>query len=160
VREAIAVADPSLPISDVRSMERVARDFLIPQRMLANALLVLGGAALLLAVVGIYGVLAQQVAGRTQEIGVRMALGATRSSVLGLVLRRGLKLSAIGGAIGIAASLATARLLESFMFGLTATDATTMVGVALALGGTAVLACVIPAARAARIDPLEALHYE
>ena len=160
LREAIAVADPSLPISDVRSMERVARDFLIPQRMLANALLVLGGAALLLAVVGIYGVLAQQVAGRTQEIGVRMALGATRSSVLGLVLRRGLKLSAIGGAIGIAASLATARLLERFMFGLTATDATTMVGVALALGGTAVLACAIPAARAARIDPLEALHYE
>ena len=160
LREAIAVADPNLPVSDVRSMERVARDFLIPQRMLAGALLVLGGAALLLAIVGIYGVLAQHVAGRTQEIGVRMALGATRGSVLGLVLRRGLTLSAIGGVIGIAASLATARLLESFMFGLTATDAATMTAVALALGGTAVLACVIPALRASHVDPLEALRHE
>ena len=139
-------------------MSQVARDFLIPQRLLAGALGVLGVFALLLAVVGIYGVLAQNVASRTREIGVRMALGATRRGILVLVLGRGLALTGIGAALGLAGALAAARLLESFLFGIRATDPITVAGAALALGTTAALACLVPSLRASRVDPLEALR--
>jgi len=116
--------------------------------------------ALLLAVAGLYGVMAYSVARRTAELGTRMALGATRSNILGLVLGQGLVTAAIGVAIGIAGAIALTRTLQSFLFGLSPTDPLTFAGVACLLILVALLACYIPARRAARIDPMAALHYE
>jgi putative ABC transport system permease protein len=116
--------------------------------------------ALLLAVVGIYGVLAYSVAQRTHEIGIRMALGAEAGDVLRMVLRRTLALAATGIAIGAAAALAATRVLAKFLFEVKPSDPATFVTVAALLAGVAVLASWVPARRAARVDPVEALRYE
>jgi putative ABC transport system permease protein len=121
---------------------------------------IFAGVGLLLAAVGLYGVLAYSVARRTREIGIRMALGAQIADVMGLVVRQGLVLVAAGGVIGIIVALATGRLLRAYLFGVSSSDPVTFIAVALVLAAVALFACWLPARRAARVDPMEALRYE
>jgi len=152
--------DPSLPVSKPRTMAQILDTSVRPQRL--NGLLVAGFAvlALVLAAVGIYGVIAFSVAQRTREIGVRMALGAQPGNILRLIVGQGLSLVLLGVGLGLAASYALARLLESFLFGISPRDPLTFGGVALLLGVVALLASFIPARRAARVEPMVALRYE
>jgi len=127
-----------------------------------NLLLVgaFGGTALLLAVVGLYGVMAYAVTRRTSEFGIRMALGASSSNIRGIVLRQGLKVAVTGVTVGIAGALVLTRILRSLLFGLSATDPVTFTGVAALLIFVALVACYIPAHRATKVDPMVALRYE
>jgi len=129
-------------------------------RFRAQLLALFAGIALVLAAVGIYGVLAQSVSQRRQEIGIRMALGAQPRDVLKLVIRQGMTLALAGIAIGAVAALAGSRLISSLLYGVTATDPMTLAATALVLGAAALLACYIPARRATRVDPMDALRCE
>jgi putative ABC transport system permease protein len=123
-------------------------------------LTVFAGVALTLAAVGIYGVISYSVAQRTREFGIRMALGAQHSTVVGQVLRRGMLLTSLGLAAGLVGAFALTRFLSSFLFGITATDPATFAGVSLLLGVIAILASYVPARRATKVDPLVALRAE
>ena len=133
---------------------------LFPARMAAIALGSFGLLALVLAAVGIYGVMSHVVAGRTREIGLRMALGAQLSDVQKLIVRQGMWLAGIGSIIGLALALTGARLLKSFLYGVSASDPFTFTFIALMLLAIAFLACWIPARRASRVDPMVALRAE
>jgi ABC-type antimicrobial peptide transport system permease subunit len=156
----IKAADPRLPISFVEALDTLVTESAGDQIALAKLSTFFAGLALLLACVGLYGVISYTVAGRTREIGVRMALGARRGDVLGLVLREGMVLVAIGLLVGIPLALASTRLLSSFLFGLKNTDPLSLIAVILLLGMVAAIAGFIPARRASRIDPMVALRYE
>jgi predicted permease len=162
VTREIRALDPDLPVFDVVTMERMIQGpngfFLIRMgAMFGGALGLLG---LMLALVGVYGVVSYAASQRTQEIGVRMALGASRSEILRLVLGRGLVLVGGGLATGLAAAFAVSRLLSNFLFNVSPSDPVTFVGVPLLLGGMALVASYIPAFRATRIDPAVALRSE
>jgi predicted lysophospholipase L1 biosynthesis ABC-type transport system permease subunit len=157
-REAFAV-EPVLRLWVRTFEERIAREQAIMSAA-SHGATALGILALLLAVIGLYGVMAWSVVQRTREIGIRMALGAQAHNVLTLVLRQGMKLVLIGVVIGIPASLGMARLLSSMLTGLTTTDALTIGVVTALLMGVTLLACYLPARRATRVDPLETLRYE
>jgi putative ABC transport system permease protein len=141
-------------------MEDVVSESLADRRFNAVLLGAFGAAALLLAVLGIYGVMAYGVTERTREIGLRMALGARPGDVLGLVVGQGSRLVAAGLAIGLALAFALARLLSSLLFQVGAADPVTYIALVLALGGIAVLACYLPARQASRVDPMVSLRYE
>jgi predicted permease len=158
-REAQA-ADPAVPVFDVASLDDSIAASLFSQRISASLLSVLGSVALLLAAVGLYGVMSYSVTQRTNEIGIRIALGAQRRHVLRLVLGHGVKLAGIGVIAGVVASLALTRLLSSLLFGVSASDPFTFTGVAVLLTLVALAACYIPARRAMRVDPMVALRYE
>jgi putative ABC transport system permease protein len=160
MREAVRSADPELPISAVKTMDDLIEQS-VGQRKLSMMLLSLfSGIALVLASIGIYGVMSYSVTQRSRELGVRIALGARRSDVLRLVLRQGMSLALIGIAIGVGAALLLTRLIQSQLFGVRASDPLTFVAVALLLGATALVANLVPALRAMRVDPAVVLREE
>jgi putative ABC transport system permease protein len=160
VRQIIREVDPDQPVSNVATMAEVLGTEAAQRRMGMIMLVGFASLALLLASLGIYGVLAYFVTQHTNEIGVRQALGATPRNILFLVLRKGMGLTFVGVAIGLAAAFALTRLMSSLLFGVTAADPLTFATVPLVLVGVALLACYIPARRATKVDPLVALRYE
>ena len=160
IQRAVWAVNPNLPVANVRTLERLRANSMA-QTSLALVLLGTSSAvALLLGVVGIYGVLAYVVTQRTREIGIRMALGAAQRDVSGLFLRYGLILTACGVAIGLVAAAGVTRALSAMLYGVTAIDPATYGVVAIGLAATTLLASYIPAARAARIEPAVALRRE
>ena len=160
VRSALAAYDPSLPNGEFYELDRLIDDSVAPRRLITRLLVVFSILALTLAALGLYGVIAYSVVQRTQEIGIRMAIGARRSDVLGMILGGGVKLVAGGIVVGLAGSLALSRLLQNQLYGVSAQDPATFVVIALLLLAVAALACVIPALRATRVDPMIALRAE
>lgn len=156
----IKSVDPNLPISFSKTLDSLVSDSAANQIALAKLSVFFAALALLLACVGLYGVMSYTVAGRTREIGLRMALGAARGDVMQLILRESMLLVTIGLVIGIPLSLASTHLLHSFLFGLKATDPLSLIAVILLLGAVAALAASIPARRAAKVDPMVALRDE
>jgi putative ABC transport system permease protein len=152
--------DPNLPISNVRTMSEVMAESLARRRLVLTLFTIFASLALLLAAIGIYGVLSSSVKQRTRELGIRIALGATTRGVLQLVIGDGVKLVMLGIVIGMAGAIATGRLLAGLLFGVNATDPMTFTVIALLLAAVSVLACYIPARRATKVDPLTALRYE
>jgi len=160
VQKEIRAVDPEQPVYQVRTMEELFQDSLARRRLSMLLLAIFAGAALLLAAVGIYGVMAYLVNQRSHEMGIRMALGASRMDVLRLVLRQSFALAGMGVAIGLVGSLVLTRFIASLLFNVKATDPATFLTVAVSLAGVAVLASFIPAQRAASVDPIVALRYE
>ena len=160
IREAVRQIDPNLPMMDVATQIEQVEKRLAPERAFAQAYAMFGGLAVLLASIGLFGLMSYSVARRTNEIGIRMALGARRQDVLRLVMRESMLLVVAGIAIGLAIAAASSRLIASLLFGLSPTDATTIVEAVALLVIVSAVAGYLPARRAARVDPLVALHYE
>lgn len=160
VRQAVWSIDPNQPLANISTLEKLVDDSIAQRRLNMLLMGLFGGLAMLLSAVGIYGLLSQAVTQRTQEMGIRMALGAQVSDVLKLVLRQGMTLAIAGEVIGLAGAFALTRLMRGLLFGVTPNDATTFVVVAGVLAVVALLACYIPARRATKVDPLVALRYE
>jgi putative ABC transport system permease protein len=160
VRRAVQSVDPDQPIANARTMEELIAQSVGQRRLSMLLLSLFSGIALVLASVGIYGLMSYSVAQRSRELGVRIALGAARSDVLRLVLRQGMSLALMGIVIGVGAAFALTRLIESQLYGVRATDPATFVGVAVLLGVTALAANLVPALRATRVDPAVVLREE
>jgi putative ABC transport system permease protein len=160
VQREVSALDSTVPVHDVKTIEERISESLAHPRFRAILLGIFAGLALLLAAVGIYGVLSETTLQRTHEIGIRMALGAKRRDVLRLVVRQGLVLALGGAVIGLVAALAVTRFLASMLYGVKPTDPQTLVVVSLLLIGVATLASYIPARRATKVDPMVALRYE
>ncbi len=160
LRREVQAADPGVTITQVETMQQAFSRAVARPRFDTLLLAVFAGIAVLLAAVGIYGIIAYSVAQRTHEIGVRMALGAAQGSVLRMVIRQGAGLAAMGVAVGLAGAFALTRLLSTLLFGVSATDPLTFVAAALGLLLVAVAASLVPARRATRISPVDALRYE
>jgi putative ABC transport system permease protein len=160
VRATLRQLDPNMPSEEFRSLSHIVEQAASPKRLVAILVGTFSLFALLLASMGIYGVMAYSVAQRTHEIGVRMSLGATRAQVLSLVARQGMAVAAVGLAVGMLASISVARLMPSLLFGITPNDPLTYATVAMLLSVVSLAACLIPAARAAGLDPMVALRDE
>jgi ABC-type antimicrobial peptide transport system permease subunit len=160
IRAAVREIDPALPIANVRRMTDVVAASMATPRLTGSLLTVFGALALFLAAVGVSGVLSYLVSRRRREIGIRMALGASRAHVMGLVVRRGLVTAGWGVAAGILGGIVLTRLMESLLYGVAPRDLATFGVVPLLLLAIAGLASAIPGLRAARVDPLEALRSE
>jgi putative ABC transport system permease protein len=160
IRREFQQLDAALPVYNVKTMVEHMSVAYFPARVAATLLGCVGLLALLLAAIGIFGVMSYAVTQRTREIGIRMALGAQAGGILKLVVGEGLKLATLGMAIGLAGAIAGTRLMSSLLYGVNALDVVTFAGVSLLLALVALLACYIPARRAMRVDPLVALRYE
>jgi ABC-type antimicrobial peptide transport system permease subunit len=160
IKQEIWKVDSQLPVTRVETMSEMAAESFASRRFNMSLLTLFAGLALILAAIGIYGVMSYAVTQRTQEIGIRMALGARTFDVLRLVLRNGMTLVLIGIALGLAGAFALTRLMVTLLFGVTPTDTLTIGLVSVVLIGVAFLACFIPARRATKVDPLVALRYE
>jgi putative ABC transport system permease protein len=160
VRNEIHALDSNLPIYNIRLMdERLARSIL-PQRFNAMLIGIFAVVALILAMMGIYGVMAYTVEQNTRDIGIRIALGAQQRDVMGMVIKQGLRLALIGIAVGLIAAYLLSRTISDLLYGISPTDAMTFVYVSLILTGVALVACFVPARRAMKVDPMVALRYE
>jgi ABC-type antimicrobial peptide transport system permease subunit len=160
VRDAIWSVDKDQPVSEIRTMSDIVSQAVARQRFSMLLLGLFAGLALLLAAVGIYGVMSYTVAQRTHEIGIRMALGAQRGDVLKLALGQGLRLVTFGVIIGLAAAFVLTRVMTSLLFGVSPTDSMTFITISVVLMSVAALASYIPALRATRVDPMLALRYQ
>lgn len=160
VRQAMHSLNPNLPLYDVRTLRDVAEENIAPRKLSVALLATFASTALVLAALGIYGVMAYVVSGRTHEIGVRMALGAKPGDVLQLVIGQGIRVAGLGVIEGIAASLVLTRLMKVLLFGVSSTDFVTFAAVAVGLMLVALIACYIPARAAMELDPTTALRYE
>ena len=160
IRGEVSAVDPSVPVFKVKPLQQYVDERLSAKKMAAYCLAVGALIALLLAAVGIYSVVAYSVTQRTHEIGLRIALGASRGDILRLVVGAGLRLVLIGGAIGLVGALASTQLLSGLLFGVSARDPLTLAGIISILAAVALLACYLPARRAMRLDPLSALRYQ
>jgi ABC-type antimicrobial peptide transport system permease subunit len=158
IRSQVLAVDHDQPIADIKTMDEVLAGTLGQRRLTMWLLGSFAGVALLLAVIGMYGVIAYSVAQRTQEVGIRRALGAQQGDILALVLSHGLRLAVAGVAIGIGGAFALTRLMKSLLFHVSATDPATFIGVAVLFIVVALVASFIPARRAAKIDPMTALR--
>jgi putative ABC transport system permease protein len=160
VRQEVAKLDPELPLANVSTIQGAIDRSLVTTRLTNWLLAGFAATALLLALTGIYGVMSLNVANRRNEFGIRLALGAQRSNVLRMMLGQGLRLAMVGVGLGLLAAIAFTRLLKGLLFGISASDPLTFAAIAMLLAGVALLACWIPARRATKVDPLEALRYE
>jgi predicted permease len=160
IRDAVLAVDPTQPVSNVKTLSDMVQSSLASRRFVVTLLGVFAGIALLMAVLGLYGIISYTVAQRTQEIGIRMALGAERGAVLRLVIGQGMRLAVAGALIGLIASLAISGLLRNLLFGVSIFDPLTFAAMALVLIGAAFAASYVPAHRATRVDPMTALRYE
>jgi len=160
VRDAVDAIDPDQPISNVMTMNENLSGVLVTERFGAILMSLLAASGLLIAALGLYGVMAYSVSQRTAEIGLRVAIGARPRHVLKLILGQGLKLTLLGVAIGLTAVWGLTRLLANLLFGVSATDPATIVLISLLFTGVALLACLLPARRALAVDPIQALRTE
>jgi ABC-type antimicrobial peptide transport system permease subunit len=160
VRDQFRALDPNLPVFNIETMnEHVNKSMLLP-KLCATLLGVFGLVGVVLAIVGLYGVMSYAARARTKEIGIRLAVGAQPRGILRMVAGKGMLLAAIGVSAGLAISFAVTRFTASLLYNVSATDALTFCGVPLLMLAVALFAVLIPARRAAQVDPLEALHYE
>ena len=160
LRAEILALNPTVPVAAVRALEQILARHVAPRRFNAILLGSFAALGLLIAMVGIYGVISYSVSQRTHELGVRMALGAQRSDVLSLVVGQGMQLALLGVGIGLVAALGISRRLQTLLFEIKPTDPFTFAIIPLALAGVALFACWVPARRASRVDPMEALRHE
>jgi putative ABC transport system permease protein len=160
IRDQVWEVDKDQPVANIRTMDQVVSTSIEQRRFNMLVLNAFAAFALILAAMGIYGVISYSVAQRTHEIGIRMSLGAQQYDILKLVVGEGIGLTVIGVAIGLAGAFAVTRAISSFLFGVSATDPVTFAVIALLLSGTGALASYIPARRATKVDPIVALRYE
>jgi putative ABC transport system permease protein len=160
VRQQVQSVNPELPVFGAMTLPGVVSRSLSQRRFSMEMVLIFALTALLLAALGIYGTISYLVNERTHEIGIRLALGATRTNILGMILRQGLELAIAGAVVGLVGALIVSHLMAGLLYGVRPTDPVTFVGVAILLIGIALLACYLPARRAMRVDPMIALRYE
>jgi predicted permease len=160
VRRQVQAMDPNQPVFNVSTMEQTLDQSLVTQRLSMTLLAFLASLALILAAVGIYGVMSYAVTQRTHEFGIRMAIGAQPRDVFKMVIGRGMMLALIGVAFGLVGAFSLTRLMKSMLFAVEPTDPVTFAGIAVLLTGVALVACYVPGRRATKVDPLVALRYE
>ena len=160
VREQVRRVDPEQPIWNIRTMDQIRDESVAPERLNLTLFSIFAGIALLLAIVGIYGVMSYTVTQRTHEIGIRMSIGAQQRDVFKMVLGQGMMLALIGIAIGLVGAFALTRLMAAMLFSITATDPATFAGIAILLTTVALIACYLPGRRATKVDPAVSLKYE
>lgn len=160
VREQVKGIDPDQPIYSIRTMDEIRAESVAPERLNLTLLSIFAGIALVLAIVGIYGVMSYAVTQRTHEIGIRMAIGAQPRDVFKMVITQGMMLALLGVVFGLIGAFALTRLMTTMLFGVEPTDPATFAGIAILLTAVALVACYIPGRRATRVDPVESLRYE